>query len=739
MKKLWVLLVAFLLFPVLFLFSEQIPDVQNPFLERGDMRFDSLNVRLEGSWPFGVSSAVSQDSLRSIAFCASGGGVYCLDVSDPRNPAKISEAIHARSFIFHLFYKYSAQQLFIGSDPNSFEIWDVSDAVNPQKLGEWLAPGGLTDIFVVDTLAYVTVIDSGLYIIDVSNPSNPQQIGYFNKIGLYAVYVEGAYAYVGSYDFCVVDISNPTNPQLVTSYHPFHLGITDIDIQGSYAYVATPYGTDTTNLKLIDISVPSNPYLFSSCTTTAFDPYNIDVAGSYVYVADYYGLAVVDVSDPLNPHQIGFCECAARDVTVSGSYAFISMWSFSVIDVTPPNNPRQVGQYEIPNEALDIFVSNPYIYVADHYSGLRIIDYSNPSVPFEIGNHLFDGCASAVSVNGSYAFVCDENPPNDSMALRIFDVSDPTNPQQMSICYSPVKPGWARGIDILGSYAYIGMRSWFVGSEDGLWIVDISNPSNPYEVGFFVTSNDDVFDVFVIDTLAFLAAENFYIVNVSDPVNPVQIGFFDTEYAHGVCVSGSYAYVMDAFVGVLIFDISDPTNPQQIGSYTPQKNPSKCCIDGSLLYVTDRGDGYLRVLDVSSPSNPQEVGYYQLNQSNNVFFEDPYVFVADGAQGVQILEVLGTGIGEEEKDYTNMPSLHLLQNPIRDSNINILLSLSHPVNAEIALYNQIGQRVKTFQFSGLKVGQNRLELDVQELTSGVYFIKVQNIANLPTIKLLLIK
>lgn len=57
------------------------------------LSFDSLNCRLIGNWPFGLCYAVAYDSSRSLAFMESGGGVYVLDVSNPTQPVKLSEAI----------------------------------------------------------------------------------------------------------------------------------------------------------------------------------------------------------------------------------------------------------------------------------------------------------------------------------------------------------------------------------------------------------------------------------------------------------------------------------------------------------------------------------------------------------------------------------------------------------------------------------------------------------------------
>ncbi|MGB6032456.1 MAG: hypothetical protein WBH55_06445, partial [Bacteroidota bacterium] len=71
------------------------------------MMSDSQNVRLVGQWPFGVCLASANDADRGLLFSGSGGGVYVLDLSDPGNPVKISEAIKTRGQVMGLSYRDS--------------------------------------------------------------------------------------------------------------------------------------------------------------------------------------------------------------------------------------------------------------------------------------------------------------------------------------------------------------------------------------------------------------------------------------------------------------------------------------------------------------------------------------------------------------------------------------------------------------------------------------------------------
>jgi len=173
-------------------------EIINPHGETGNMWFDSLNVRFVGNWPFGAFSfATASDSLRNIAFCGSGGGVYILDVQNPTNPQKLSEKIHTRGFVFDIFYDPSDSMLAVASGEGGLELWDVKDPGTPVKLGWIDTPGSAYGIAVSGSYAYVADDDAGLRVIDISTPSNPTEVGYCDTPSYaWGVAVSGTYAYV---------------------------------------------------------------------------------------------------------------------------------------------------------------------------------------------------------------------------------------------------------------------------------------------------------------------------------------------------------------------------------------------------------------------------------------------------------------------------------------------------------------------------------------------------------------
>jgi hypothetical protein len=71
------------------------------------------------------------------------------------------------------------------------------------------------DVAVSGSYAYVADNWAGLRVIDVSNPSSPREVGFYDTPGYaYGVAVSGTYAYVADVweGLRVIDVSNPSSP-----------------------------------------------------------------------------------------------------------------------------------------------------------------------------------------------------------------------------------------------------------------------------------------------------------------------------------------------------------------------------------------------------------------------------------------------------------------------------------------------------------------------------------------------
>jgi len=148
----------------------------------------------------------------------------------------------------------------------------------------------------------------------------------------------------------------------------------------------------------------------------------------------------------------------------------------------------------------------------------------------------------------------------------------------------------------------------------------VSNPTNPYEVGFYDTQSSAV-DIAIFGEYAYVAdnEDGLRVVDISDPTDPDEVGFYDTSgLADSVAVSEGYAYVADGYNGLRVVDVNDPTNPEEVGFYITPGWAFGVAISGEYVYIADR-EGGLLILYFSPPQNQPPVA---LNDSGLGFITD---------------------------------------------------------------------------------------------------------------------
>ncbi|MTJ18715.1 DUF4347 domain-containing protein, partial [Dolichospermum sp. UHCC 0299] len=126
------------------------------------------------------------------------GGNWELEVNIPATETFHGTSLHLSDIIAHTLNSY--QGVFA-----------------PTLVGNYDTSGEARGVQVVGNYAYVADRDSGLQIIDISNPTTPTLKGNYNTSGAAEdVQVVGNYAYVADYEsgLQIIDISNPTTPTL---------------------------------------------------------------------------------------------------------------------------------------------------------------------------------------------------------------------------------------------------------------------------------------------------------------------------------------------------------------------------------------------------------------------------------------------------------------------------------------------------------------------------------------------
>ena len=616
----------------------QVLDISNPSspLKMGEVFLEAKprDIAISGDYVYVLSSY----SLRVI------------DISTLSSPHEVGNAdISGTGYAIAVDYPY----IYVAAYSSGLRILDVSSPYNPTEVGfydpyhdpynyEYFRAYGVAIwdnyVFVRSRARPDTDYVYQLRIIDISDPSTPTLTGTFQvETDLYVQAIDASdsgYAYISLYSYTdigddriytgelkIIDVaSDPANPIEVGNYVESDSAFLDVVVSGNYAYI---FDWRLWGLKVIDISNIADPFSVGECDSEGYWFYSqgLVISGNYIGIVHYGdGLGLYDISNPENPFHLGFCDTEGaigyygNPIAVSGDHAFIASCTkgLMIMDISTPSNLSVVGKCDTVFGWGGVSVSENYAYGVDR-GGFWIVDVSSPTNPSQVGylDYSENWGTFDVYVSENYAYVCGSQFVSDEprASFDIINVSDPSNLKITGSYISPARSYNYGGIALSGNLAYLALRDYSTGStRAGLKIIDISHPTNPVEVGNYVSSDDGYsYDVEVRGNYAYIAGDDFRIIDVSNPSSPSEISS-DSANGYGIALSGNYAYLNCN--GLELIDISNPYNPVEAG-YFYNELEDAVAVSGNYAYIP----GSLYILknilapevSITSPSEWSEV------------------------------------------------------------------------------------------------------------------------------------
>ena len=321
-----------------------------------------------------------------------------------------------------------------------------------------------------------------------------------------------------------------------------------IVIQGNYAFVGHQHGPEGTTI--LDISDPRQPKIVSRLMTAhpASHSHKVRVVGDVMIVNSEIepgkgdrktypdgGFRIYDIKDKTNPKLITFVKTHARGVhrfDMDENYAYISteMDGFVgnilvIYDIRNLSKPVEVSRWWMPGQNVaageaphprgrdhslhHAMRCGDQLYAGCWFSGISIIDVSDISKPRTLGRHQYDPphpepthtfLKVPFAIGGkSIAVSTEEERPKRGVdigkphaPLRTWDVTDPTQPKilctyQLDEMAQPyhgddVRFGTHQLREIVDQDCMLYV-TWFAA---GLRMIDINDPANPQERGYFI-------------------------------------------------------------------------------------------------------------------------------------------------------------------------------------------------------------------------------------------------------------
>lgn len=527
-------------------------------------------------------------------------------------------------------------------------VLDISSPATPKQVGSLWMPDYISSLAMSGDYVYVSSGEGGLRVVNISDPLHPIEVGSdTSSKGFGRIAIQGDYAYAAAYDYDiglrvqVFDISDPTHPIAIGHYVPSvsspSEAIRDMVIAGTYLYVAARYEStewcddDTSGLYIADISDPTAPVEVGSYKVSGcVDGIDaVRVVGNYAYV----GSQIMDVSDPSHPVLAGSVAAEGDDIDVPGHYLYVldHYGYVSKMDIITPTNPILIGSSGSNLSRQDIVVSGGNIYLPSGPNGLEIMDTSSFNT---VGTYAIPGWVSSVDFEGNYAYAVTYN------GLWIVDLSDPTRPTQVSLYKDTYLQLAFEDMEVAGNYAYVL-------AGNSLHIFDVSTPTTVTLKGVYYDSSADTRGVATANNYAYISSWNGIItVDISNPVSPTQVGFYEMPGAGDFVTEADYAYVVqststDSPTRVLrILDISNPISLTETGHYSATSLQS-IAVSGQYVYGIDASNE-LRVLDFSDKANPIEIGHYPILDNGPISIATlagSYLYITAGDNGLRVLNI----------------------------------------------------------------------------------------------------
>lgn len=141
---------------------------------------------------------------------------------------------------------------------------------------------------------------------------------------------------------------------------------------------------------------------------------------------------------------------------------------------------------------VDPITGDPILVVAHELHGIRVFDISNPLAPLEIGHWRGESAETPIDrvhtalIAGigdrRIAFGATETLFDVAPAMYIVDMTDFSDPQYLGTWLPPGVPHDDGLAYSLHNFQVVGERLYMANFHAGLWVLDVSDPSDPYPV-----------------------------------------------------------------------------------------------------------------------------------------------------------------------------------------------------------------------------------------------------------------
>ncbi len=500
-----------------------------------------------------------------------------------------------------------------------------------ERLGDVAFPSPARSVDIVGNLAFVTIFQDGLAIVDVADPTTPVVVGGFDTPDAATdVQVVGPLAFVSdTSSLQIVDVSAPASPARRGSL-PLPGVLADVEVAGTVAFVCT---SGAALVHVVDVSDPAAPVALPDLVP-AGPPLEVKVAGTHAYVLEPSQIETFDVTDPAAPVSLGTRPTReALRIDLVGGRLYAAGRALEVFDLSVPASPELAGTafFSSGSQTIDLVVRGTEAFASTSPDGVYVIDVASPTAPTLAAVLPVGRNAAGLARRGGLLAVTDPGLPG---GLGLFGVGSPA--PSGAVGSVPV-PGVPFAVAAAAGRVYVS--TGFAPSR--LEVFDASDPLAPSHVGSADLVASASRDLVVDGTHAFLAGSGgLEICDVSIPTAPVSVSRIASQPVRGLAVGGDVAYeAFDSALGVV--SVLDPSTPVPFPTVPVGGLSDGVAFDGS--EVVRCSTGVLTIFNAAIPTLPAFEGDLVLPSggvTTRVVLRPPFAYLIGQESGSAVVYVM---------------------------------------------------------------------------------------------------
>lgn len=465
----------------------------------------------------------------------------------------------------------------------------------------------------------------GLSVFDISDPVNPKRVGHVGGMGnVRQLRVNGGTAFVSSRQcgLWAVDVSDDKSPRIISNFDGVEMA-TGLDVAGDVAFL----GHRVFGIQCVDVSDPAEMRHLSSLRTD--ESQSVYYRNGLLFSGDWAGgeITAVDVSDLLGPKAVskisldGFGDgmCMRGDILFASTGQHKKSGppelrhgaghGLDIFDVSDPLKPVRLSRVSFP----DIYfgpcdywtprISGSYCFASDTVNGLFLVDVSDLKNPKILGNLILPK----------------RDPENPKIAVPFKEIVDPTIPQGDPVSSIAVGDG---ALYISGNFTgiYVAEFPEIARIEPRDFGALPRPPGRPFEAnedGFHTSGTEPSNPTRAVAIKGDIA----YTANVWDGVKIyrlsengiVRIGGAGIKYAADIKRSGDRLYVAEGQNGIGVYRIVSDTTLEELGRLAVLDRALNFvqflwAFDGCDVVPASCATTRIHFVDFSNPASPEIIG-----------------------------------------------------------------------------------------------------------------------------------